>query len=492
MFLSVKFARFSKIFISALLLALPFLTLSAKDKKGVIMTVDDEEVPSEEFIYLFLKNNEQQTEPQTLEDYLTLFEVYRLKVAEAKQLGVDTTASFKKEIEGYKKDLLEPYITDTVFFNQLVDIAAERENTQVESSHIMIIRTNDAEKDKRNLELIDSLRTELLNGADFAELAGKYSEDRFSAGRGGYLGFTPAGTFPYGFETAEYDTPEGEISEVVESHVGWHLVKPGKRRPAMEYDSPAKSYDEIKAEVASKVTSPMDVRYKQIREQTIKNLKKRNPEVSVDDLSEQDAYNALIDAEKVRIYNSNPYYRNLVDEYVNGSLLYEVSVVNIWDKASNDTEGLQKFYEDHKDRYHWDAPHAKGILVQALNDSIISRVKEDVANLPYDSIVPYIKKNFKKEAICESFNVAKGISPIIDQLMFGGEKATPKYPKYSSSCVIDGRIVTNPENLDDVKSEVVNDYQEYLEKEWVNNLRKRHEVKINQKELGNIRKKLKK
>ena len=414
-----------------------------------------------------------------------------MKVAEAKKQGVDTLSNFKKEMNLYRRELLEPYITDSIFFKQLVDIAAEREKEMVESSHIMFIRTNDSNKDKRSLELIDSIRNELLNGADFIEMAKNYSQDKFSAAKGGYLGFTPAGTFPYGFETAVYETPEGEISEIVESHVGWHIVKAGERKNAEDMNRPVKSYEEIKNDVKRKSSSPFDARYHQIRENQIKNLKIKHPDIITDGLSTEESFNILTDAEEKSQYSSNPEYRNLVDEYINGSLLYEVSVENIWNKAAKDNEDLQEFYNLNKNNYKWEKPHAKGILVLAVSDSVSQTIKSQIEGMSPDSIVPYIKKNFKKDANAERFNVAQGVNAIVDNLVFGEETTIPQNSRFRSYFVVEGRIVEDPENLDDVRGVVINDYQEKLEDEWVENLRKSHKVVINQKELANIRKSLK-
>lgn len=479
-----------KTLFAVVFLAIFVFGLEAKDKKGVIMKVDGEEIPSEEFIYLFQKNNQQQSQPQTLDEYLDLFEVYRLKVAEAKKQGKDTLSSFQREMNVYRKELLEPYINDTVMFNQMVAEAAERENTVVESSHIMIIRTNDAEKDKKNLQLLDSIRNELLNGADFIQMAKTYSQDKFSSDKGGYLGFTPAGTFPYAFETAEYETPEGEISEIVESHVGWHIVKSGARKPASELKMPVKSYDDVKNDVARKITSPFDPRFHKIRKNLISKLGSKHPEINTADMTEDEAYNALIAAEELYQYNTNADYRNLVDEYTNGSLLYEVSVENVWNKASTDTEGLEKYYQEHKENYKWDAPRAKGFLIQAKNDSIANLIKMQLAGVPSDSIIKTVRNNFKKDAVIEKFNVSQGTNSMIDYLMFGGEEVKPG-KNFETFFALEGRIVESPEDLDDVKGAVINDYQMYLEKEWIDSLRKHHTIEINRKELGNLRKQLK-
>lgn len=456
------------------------------------MTVDGEDVPSEEFLYLYQKNNQQQETPQSLDEYLQLFEVYRLKVAEAKQQGIDTTSGFKKEVALYKRELLEPFITDTIFFNSLVEEAMEREKNQVESSHIMIIRTHNEARDKRNLEILDSVRNEIINGANFIEMAKHYSQDKFSSDKGGYLGYSPAGTYPYGFETAVYETPEGEISEIVESHVGWHIVKSGARRPAEEFNRPPRSYSDVKEDVLKKSSSPFDTRYHKIRQNKLNRLKERHKDINVSGMSDEEAYDTLILAEEETLYKNNVEYRNLVDEYTNGSLLYEVSVDEVWNKASNDIEGLEAFYQAHKNNYKWDSPHAKGIVVQALNDSVANLIKTQIEEMPLDSVIPFVRKNFKKEAVAERFNISKGGNAMIDNLMFGANNEIKPKANLKSWFVVEGRIVENPENLQDVKGLVINDYQAELEKAWVEKLKKKHTVTVNNKELANIRKSIRK
>lgn len=467
-------------------------SLNAKVNNGVILTVDGEEVPSEEFLYLYHKNNQQQLEPVSLDDYLKLFEIYRLKVAEAKTEGIDTTASFKKEMAQYRRELVEPYITDSIFINNLVAEAMERDKWEVESSHIMIVRTHVPSRDSLNLVLLDSLRTELLNGADFIQMAKRYSQDKFSSEKGGYLGFTPASTFPYDFETAEYETPEGEISDIISSHVGWHIIMAGSKKPVEEFNRSPRSYHEVKEDVLRKASSPFDSRFYAIKNNKTALLKSRHPHLisTLEDLDEDEVFEVLLSEEERSQYKNNPEYRNLVDEYINGSLLYEVSVKNIWDKASNDEEGLNKYFENNKEKYNWDKPRAKGLLVMAVNDSVANEIKTHIRNMPLREIPEFVKANFKKEAKVEKVNLSEGASPLVDYLAFGkGEK--PEISTYREIFMVGTRIVDAPEELNDVRGAVIGDYQEALENQWVNNLRDKHRVEVNQKELQRIKKNLK-
>ena len=100
------------------------LAFAAKDP--VIMTVNGVDVPKSEFEYLYNKNSQQQINPQSLDDYVEMFKLYKMKVADARAEGLDTLASFRKESEQYRHELAEPLLADSAFLNSLVDKAYER------------------------------------------------------------------------------------------------------------------------------------------------------------------------------------------------------------------------------------------------------------------------------------------------------------------------------------------------------------------------------
>ena len=94
------------------------LAWAAKDP--VIMTVNGVDVPKSEFEYLYHKNSQQQLAPQPIDEYVDMFVNYRLKVADACEAGIDTTAAFRQEMAQYRHDLAAPYMADSVFLNNLV------------------------------------------------------------------------------------------------------------------------------------------------------------------------------------------------------------------------------------------------------------------------------------------------------------------------------------------------------------------------------------
>lgn len=628
------------------------LAFAAKDP--VIMNVNGVDVPKSEFEYLYNKNSQQQINPQTLEEYVEMFKLYKMKVADARAEGIDTTASFLKETEQYRHDLAAPYLTDSIYINQLVQEAYDRSKEEVEAYHIMLFKTRDAAANVSLRQRIDSLESVLKAGGDFADLAARFSQDRGSKDKGGRMGWIVAGNYPAAFEIEAYRLPEGAISEVVESPVGYHILKGGKHRPARgkiqvahilkltqgkdeaaqakakqeidslyqvvmanpdafttiagsnsedrgsarqggmlpwfgagemvaEFDSvafslangeiskpvktaygyhiirrfdsqPVPELEKMKPQAIAKITNPQDPRYKLIRDRQTQNFAKKHKgslnEKTVSmirsDISRQGLDSALfanwttipngdlplasvggktkkasdfmsgissmrvpasanalqifddnlaayyngilVDAEELSLEKTEPDYRNLLKEYVDGSLLYEVSVRKVWDKAAKDTEGLRNFFERNRANYKWAEPHAKGFLVQATNDSVAGLIRARAAELGTDSLVQTLRKEFKGNIGIDKVLVSKGTNAMVDNIVFGAPEVQPSNAKYQVYFMIDPRVINEPEEVNDVKGLVTSDYQNEFQTEWENELRKKYPVTVNEKVLKQVRK----
>ncbi|MCM1318847.1 MAG: peptidylprolyl isomerase [Muribaculaceae bacterium] len=204
----------------------------AAKKDPVVMSVNGVDVPRSEFEYLYHKNANQQLQPQTIEEYAEMFKLYKLKVADALAAGIDTTEAFRNEYNGYLSELRHPYCSDTTYVKQLMHEAYDRLGEEVEARHIMIMKPRGLETPRDIYPTADSLLTVLRNGGDFEVLAQQYSEDKPSAAKGGFMGWITCFQTPYEFETAVYNTPEGQYSDIVETDFGYHIIKGGKHRPA--------------------------------------------------------------------------------------------------------------------------------------------------------------------------------------------------------------------------------------------------------------------
>lgn len=117
------------------------------------------------------------------------------------------------------------------FFAQIPADSLPFFNSEVEIGELVIVpQTNEVEKNKARQKLESFRKNIIEEGADFAELAGKYSEDFGSARGGGDLGWTRRGQFVPAFEAAAYNLEPGELSDIVESQFGFHLIELLERR----------------------------------------------------------------------------------------------------------------------------------------------------------------------------------------------------------------------------------------------------------------------
>lgn len=198
-------------------------------KEQALLQIGKEKISAEEFLWMYKKNN--LNLPDSLqkspEEYIDLFVNFKLKVLEAEELGLDTMPGYKKELEGYRKELVAPYLTDSVFDEALIRETYRRMTHEVKASHLLIaIPGGGTPADtlkawNRSMQLRDSIR----GGANFEELAKKYSADPSAKRNGGLLGYFGAFAMVFPFEEAAFKTPVGSISNPVRSRFGYHLIK---------------------------------------------------------------------------------------------------------------------------------------------------------------------------------------------------------------------------------------------------------------------------
>lgn len=222
-----------------LLLALGlFLGLQVVAQKDeTVLQIDGKKVSKSEFLQIYLKNNnDPKYDKASLDEYMELFKKFKLKVAEAEALGYDTIPKLKKELDGYRKQLAQPYLVDSSQNSALVAQAYERMKNEIRASHILIRLEEGAspEDTLRAYNRILALKKRIEGGEDFATVAkGKGgSEDPSAQRNDGDLGYFTAFQMVYPFEEAAYNTPVGKISDPVRTRFGYHIIKVTGTRPA--------------------------------------------------------------------------------------------------------------------------------------------------------------------------------------------------------------------------------------------------------------------
>lgn len=208
---------------------------STQKKEALIAKLGDYPVYVSEFKYVYEKsmnNKDSLYERKSVENYLDLFINFKLKIAEAKSIGLDSNENFQKELESYKTVLAKPYLVDQDVVDRLVKEAYDRMQEEINASHILI-RVSPQDDPKDTLlayQKIQEIRKKAMNGEDFAKLALEYSQDASVATNQGNLGYFSVLQMVYPFETAAYNTPKGEVSPIVRTQFGYHILKVHERR----------------------------------------------------------------------------------------------------------------------------------------------------------------------------------------------------------------------------------------------------------------------
>jgi peptidyl-prolyl cis-trans isomerase SurA len=206
------------------------LNLSAHKKDKIVMTIGGVPVTEEEFTANYKKNNSNvldAKDKKTPAEYLDLYVNFKLKVLEAQRLGYDTARSFLEELKGYRKELSRPYLTDVTYNEEMVKTAYHRTQYERQASHLLILVAPDAQPADtlKAWNKISELRKQIIEGADFNEMALKYSEDPSAKQNKGMLGYFNAFQMVYPFEDMAYKTPVGQVSDIIRTRFGYHILK---------------------------------------------------------------------------------------------------------------------------------------------------------------------------------------------------------------------------------------------------------------------------
>lgn len=206
----------------------------AESKPLPLFTISTSTINTDEFLYLYRKNHQKKEDftDAKIQEYFDLFINFKLKVAEARQRGLDTTAAFKKEFGSYKEELKKPYQAGKDDLDRLTQEAYERLGEEVKASHILIsIKQDPSPADTLEAyQKIFDIKNKLMAGSDFQTLAKELSQDPSAKTNGDDLGYFTAMQMVYPFEQAAYSTKVGEISPIVRTRFGYHILKVQDRR----------------------------------------------------------------------------------------------------------------------------------------------------------------------------------------------------------------------------------------------------------------------
>ena len=215
-----------------------FITNSNAQKDPVLFTVNGTPVTVSEFRYIYEKSNNNKADysRKSLQESLDLYTKFKLKVAKARELRMDTISSLRNELDGYKKQLADSYLIDKEITEKLARQYYERAQSDVRASHIFVAVPEGAlpTDTLKAWQKVQEISNQLKAGKKFDDLQATYNEDTYTRARNGDLGFMTA-MLPNGFYQVEnliYNLRKGETGGPVRSKLGWHFVKVTDTRPA--------------------------------------------------------------------------------------------------------------------------------------------------------------------------------------------------------------------------------------------------------------------
>lgn len=458
-------------------------TASAQTADPTIMTINGKDVPRSEFEYSYNKNNsETVVDKKSVDEYIDLFVNYKLKVMAAEEAGIDTTKAFRDEFRMYRDQQIRPsFINDNDVEREARTIYEDTRKRidgnggLVRPRHILVSLKQNATKAQSDSALVraDSIYNALIKGADFAELAQRCSDDKGSARRGGDLSWVQRGYMVKEFEDAIFAMKPGEISKPILSPFGYHIIKVEAKQNFFPYDT-------VRADIHRFIES------RGLRERIISQNIDSIAKHSVPQCTPEDILNRRAD----EMTAADPALKNLIREYHDGLLLYEISNRTVWDKAAKDEKGLAAYFKKNRKRYKWEQPRFKGIAYWVKQEGDVEAVKKSLKNIPFEKWAERLRKEFNDSTI--RIKVVKGIfregdNALIDKVVFAKDTTVADVKDFPISATY-GEKLKAPKTYNDVRELVVADYQEQLEKAWIEALRKRYTVEVNKDVLSTVNK----
>jgi len=436
----------------------------------VIMKINGKNITRSEFEYSFNKNNSDGVlDKKTVKEYVPLYVDFKLKVEAAEDAKIDTLTSIRKELRGYKEQMILPELVDTTFIER--EARKTYENTAarfagediLDAAHILVLMRQNATEEQQTAAKvrIDSIYNVLKGGADFATIAKECSDDKGSAARGGELGEFGKGMMIPDFEKAVYALKPGELSAPFKSTAGWHIVKLNNRHQFEPYEF---HHDNI-------------IKFLEQR-----GIKEASANAYIDSLANLNnvSRDEMVDKLHDQIIAKDSELKNLAQEYYDGTLMYEIAKTQIWDKAQANEEGQDAYFKAHQKDYTWDSPRFCGIVIHAKDAATIKSAKKILKGVPEADWAKALTSAFNNDSVkmvrIERGIFKKGDNKNVDALVFktGEVKPMTDFPETE----VYGKQAKKPRTYKDVKGQVTTDFQNQEEKNWVEQLRAKYPVEV--------------
>jgi peptidyl-prolyl cis-trans isomerase SurA len=451
------------------------------------------------------------------------------------------TASYSTPVGKYSKPIRTAY-----GYHIVKKIAERPAKGQIQVAQLLIAtRKSQGDEGKQMAKAkIDSIYAELIKGGKWNEFVKTFSEDKYTSNTDGEMTpFTIAEMNPEFEKTAFALSKPGEYSKPIETDFGYHIIKFLKKMPKRTFEemkgeigrlaekqgrveSAKVAFIEktklknkytffeknLKSFIASipdslvvngqlglpaKLDVPMDAPLFQLKNTSytqddfytnIQNTS-RGKLYGSKEIALQTAYRnfvekALLDFEESNLYTENKDFANLLDEYKDGIMIFELTNKNVWGKASSDSIGLENYYAANKSKYMW-GPSFDGIIVRITDAKVAADLRKNLNSYDLDSAITLTNASEKISTDKGRFEIMK----------YGQENLS--VDTYSK--VIDNKdgtyVILKPsviysqpmtKDLNDARGYVIADYQDFIEKQWIASMENKYPVKVNEAVLKSM------
>lgn len=462
----------------------------------------------------------------------------------------------EKTIYGAKPGFLYGPIRSNTGYHLLRINASRPARGEIEVNQILIRKGDTPEKNEQKKMRVDSAYNALVAGGKWETVCQSFSDDKATASKGGYIGFFGINRYQRVFEDAAFSLEkDGDYSKPVETTLGWHIIQRKSRRPVGTFDQLKRGLSErVKRDSRSEVArqaiisrikkegnfkedqkvfaawsgkqvdtvfhtfkwkpdpnKPQDVlfNYGQEKKYTVADFEEYCQRAGRDRMRGagypvQETINKLyktwgdetaMSFEESQLDKKYPEFKSLMREYEEGILLFEALKQNVWDRANNDSTGLQKYYnEELVMKYKW-SERARVTFYTLKTDD--PKVLEKVRALAAKKSAADVVKKFNKKGKPEVLSVMEKLyekdkNKDLGTLWKAGdmtEAKTDAGTKTASFLKIEAIVPPTTKVLSEARGYAVADYQDYLEKRWIQDLRKEYPVVINEAVLKTLIKK---
>ena len=439
----------------------------------------------------------------------------------------------------------------TQFGYHVVKVNDKRESRgTITAAHIMV--SLKSEDDERNPEeRINEIYKKLNQGESFESLAKQFSDDKSSATKGGKITPFKSGQLSSTeFEDAAFGLKtDDEVSKPFKSAYGWHIVKRIKLDPVDSFENLKASFEKkVKRDSRSKLINEAMVaklkkRYKTTYNSDAKayftfilnkdiynrgwvlptDFSKNETLFSINNrpftyeafgkhlISAQRIYSGktmpfsnIIDKEFESFFEKsifqfrednleveNEEFANILKEYRDGLLLFDLMEKEVWNKASKDTLGLEAYYNTNKAKYQWQ-DRVDVVIATTADQSYLKKLHKLMKKGKSEDEIKKALNTSEKQNVIFTKGTYKINDPILPSNFISKKGVSKVYQHNEAFHVINVKSVlpARQKTLEEAKGRVINDYQTELEANWITDLYNRFKIEVNQETLKAVKAKL--